>query len=199
MLVFLFSMFLAIVLLTVLLMIVKRNSFRVGICLGFVLTVGTAIYISTNASRIEFTSAWPFIEKVQKVQADDDDRKIQLSVSDFKEVQNDYDYVSYTELSENNKLYRGKYINQWGKIKDVIANDQVGRQLVIDLHEDEESSPVLVSYHLSDLAKETKNLKKGDLVNVYGEGSSSEGRLNQKRIPMIDAHFIEYENKGANS
>ncbi len=58
---------------------------------------------------------------------------------------------------------------------------------------------MLVSYHLSDLAKETKNLKKGDLVNVYGEGSSSEGRLNQKKIPMIDAHFIEYENKGANS
>ncbi|WP_125767845.1 hypothetical protein [Companilactobacillus furfuricola] len=186
----LFGELLIISILLLLVLVIKIKWIQVTAFVLIVLSFFFAAYYTINPTMIQFTSTFPYVEKIDTVKADLNDKKVQLSVDDFKESAKDYDYVTYTELSQNNSLYQGKMINQWGRVKKVIANNHVGRELVLDLDESNSSSLILVDYHLSDLAKGIPNVKVNDRIKVFGEGSSQE---NGNGKPVINAHFIKYE------
>lgn len=147
-------------------------------------------YFIANPTRVQITSSFPYLEKVTTVKADINDKKSPISVASFQPNEQEYEYVTYTELSANNELYDGKFISQWGKVKKVIASDTVGRKLVLDLNESKSADIILVNYHLSNLAKGMPNIKVNDHVKVFGEGISSTSR---NSIPEIEAHFIKNE------
>lgn len=158
-----------------------------GVLLVSFICVGYYVFSPTT---LQLTGHFPFVEPIETVQADRNDRKPRVTISEFSENEADYDYVTSKELHENNQFYEGKLISQWGKVKKVIANDTVGRQLLVDLDEPNGSSTVLINYHLSDLAKGITNVKPNDQIKVYGEGSDKESSQN---LPVINAQFIKYE------
>ncbi|KRL67821.1 hypothetical protein [Companilactobacillus versmoldensis] len=186
----LFGELLAILIIVALIQIIKIRWVHYAMYILILASLAPVIFYAINPVQFQFTGSFPFVEKVDTVKADLDDRKPQVSVEDFKQNQSDYDYVTYTELSQNNSLYRGHLIDQWGKVKKVIANDKVGRQIIMDLNESNQSDLVVVDYHLSDLAKGITNIKENDRIKVYGEGHSLD---KTGHYPVIDAHFIEYE------
>lgn len=186
----LFGELIVILILALLALVIKIKWVQVLACSLLIISFFFVEYYAINPTMIQFTSTFPYVETIDTVQADLNDRKAQQTVEEFKESAQDYDYVTYAELSQNNSLYQGKMINQWGRVKKVIANNKVGRELVLDLDEANTSSLIVVDYHLSDLAKGIPNVKVNDRVKVFGEGSSSE---NGDGKPVINAHFIKYE------
>ncbi|AKP66495.1 hypothetical protein ABM34_02280 [Companilactobacillus ginsenosidimutans] len=184
----LFGELLATLIVLALLQIVKIKKVQIVMYLLVLMSFGVVSFFTVNSSKIQVTSTYPFIQRVTTVKADLNDKKVQLTSKDFKKNAQDYDYVTYTELSENNDLYRGRLINQWGKVKKVIANDNLGRQIILDLNESNHEDTIKVNYHLSDLAAGNPNIKKNDRVKIYGEGAEHE---NKSTMPVIDAHFIE--------
>lgn len=182
----LFGEFLAIMILVTLLQIVHIKWLHIVLYLLLFISFSGVTYYAFNPTKFQVTSSWPFIEKIDTVKADYNDKKTQLSSSEFKPSEEDYDFVTYKELHENNSLYDGKLIDQWGKVKKVIANDKVGRKLVVDLDESHKTDTVIVNYHLSDLARGLTNVKENDRVKIFGEGAS----INKDHVPVIDAHFI---------
>lgn len=180
---------LVILILLALLQIIKLKWLHIVLYLILLISFAATTYYVVNPVGIQITSNFPFVQKIDTVRADYNDKKTQLTTQEFSESEKDYDYVSYTELSQNNSLYRGKTINQWGKVKKVIASNKLGRRIVLDLNESHSADLVLVDYHLSDLAKGITNVKVNDQIKVYGESAISE----KHGMPVINAHFIRYE------
>ncbi len=186
----LFGELLAILILLSIIQMVKIKWIHLLLYAIALLSFAGVSYYALYPTKFQVTSSWPFIEKVHTVKADLDDQKPQMTSSEFKENESDYDYVSFGELQANNDFYHGKLISQWGRITKVVANDSVGRKLIIDLDESQNANLVSVNYHLSDIEKGSANLKENDMIKVYGEVVAEN---NSDHVPEINAHFLKLQ------
>lgn len=144
------------------------------------LTLGASVFMTFNSTplsvaSIHLSNIFQATERSQK--------KI-----DYK----DYNYISFSNLYEHGRLYKGSKVYQHGLIDKVILDDEKNYMLVI-LEGKDSSKSVKVEYNDNTLKKHV-DLQAGSKIKIYGKVKKSERYENnhgrQVHRPVIAASCI---------